>query len=755
MFEKEIKFIGDFCFNQVRSLGSNFTLDKIANAGVHPAIVQYISAELDFMIYSDRRKLLQQSYFDYAGKEILEHFQKISGEIRKHKKISLDDSKKLIFQAVSFNINYLVRPRWSLMKLIFNDQPVIPVEEMRMLLNYLYYYEYFKKVLNGYISKRNLVQISSTEFDILLNKIDNELLNSDQHQVISNSFTSMGDFFNIGGVDKNRIPITAVEIFCKEKNLVDLIVRLKKAIPNEVKRRYDKVEIERILFSPDAKKIMDEELEPEDDDAKTEKMIEALDADEVADEIENNIENEFEDLDNTIADETEKEDAESFLSPEEEEALLSLYSEDNEKESEAEHKPETLSGDEVSQEINEQVAEGVKTDLDLEKPVYSQQEEIEEETEVLETFNDIEESSATETTEEESSDNLINSEEELEGIVDAISDNLSEEEIDIDEENISDGLETLESETESEPENIEDDVIESEVENEIVQEMMSDYYNEDNPEESAEEEDEILEAEMSLPEIDESNQPETEESSLPQTETVEEEAEEKIASLEDDLLNIFEGLDKEEFKFPEKDRFSVNENENPLEEVEEEKNTKETFSSETTDGFDEYLKSIDEIIFTDNVEKTTEEPVQFKSEEKIETQVQTNEKTEALKKDEEVGELEKVEELKEVEKVEEVFEHPTSTSQKIKKEKPSNTRTLRPKDLFKYLKRKEVKKIVSYIFANDEEDFTNTVERIMDCHSYKEASDILKAVFTSYKISPYSKEAITFTNAVSNYFRQA
>jgi len=123
MFEKEIKFIGDFCFNQVKSLGSNFTLDKITNAGVHPAVVQYISAELEFMIYSDRRKLLQQSYFDYAGKEISDHFQKISSEIKKHKKISIEDSKKLIFQAVSFNINYLVRPRWSLIKLIFNDQP--------------------------------------------------------------------------------------------------------------------------------------------------------------------------------------------------------------------------------------------------------------------------------------------------------------------------------------------------------------------------------------------------------------------------------------------------------------------------------------------------------------------------------------------------------------------------------------------------------------------------------------------------------
>ncbi|MCZ7613994.1 MAG: hypothetical protein M5T52_10815 [Ignavibacteriaceae bacterium] len=86
MFEKEIKFIGDFSFNQVRSLGNTFTLDKIIATGIHPAIVQYISAELEYMIYSDRQKLLQQSYFDYTGKEISDHFQKISSEIKKQKK---------------------------------------------------------------------------------------------------------------------------------------------------------------------------------------------------------------------------------------------------------------------------------------------------------------------------------------------------------------------------------------------------------------------------------------------------------------------------------------------------------------------------------------------------------------------------------------------------------------------------------------------------------------------------------------------
>jgi hypothetical protein len=704
MFEKEIKFIGDFSFNQVKSLGSSFTLDKITTAGVHPAIVQYISAELDFMIYSDRRKLLQQSYFDYAGKEISDHFQKISGEIRKHKKISLDDSKKLIFQAVSFNINYLVRPRWSLIKLIFNDQPVISAEEMKMMLNYLYYYEYFKKVLNGYISKRKLVQISSTEFDILLNKIDNELINSNQHQVISNSFTSIGDFFNIGGVDKNRLPLSAVEIFCKEKNLVDLILKLRKVIPSEVKRRYDKIEIERILFSPD----LIQKTEKESDvvtESSTEKMIEALDADELKKEIEES--------EKSKTDKLDKSDLETFLSHEEEEALLSLYSEESVEVIEKDDSVKLSESKVTNEKLSDSKVEGVKTALDMRQPLDSESEIIENNIYFPDMVysNEIEVESI-DVSDEIISERTVTSDEELEGIVDAIAEELPQDEIEIDENLIVDSVEALDSEVESQSEEVESDILTPGIGKEIVQEMIEDFYSENNPDSS------VQDVDLEPEEI---------------TETVsylnEEEVKEKITSLEDDLLNIFEGLDKEEFKLSDKERFSV-ETPDPsdLDLLAEEKK-EPLLSTETTDGFDEYLKSIDEIIFTEKPAKQVEVKKPVEVEAKIETPVQ---------------------------KVTEVNEQPQIIPTNDRSEKASSkTRTLRQKDLFSYLKRKEVKKIVSYIFANDEEDFTNTVERIMDCHSYKEASEILKAVFTSYKISPYSKEAITYTNAVSNYFRQA
>lgn len=701
MFEKEIKFIGDFSFNRVRSLGSNFTLDKIVAAGIHPAIVQYISAELEFMIYSDRRKLLQQSYFDYTGKEISDHFQKISSEIKRHKKISVDDAKKLIFQAVSFNINYLVRPRWSLTKLIFNDQPVISAEEMKMMFNYLYYYEYFKKVLIGYITKRNLVQISSTEFEIILDKIDNELLNSSQQQVVSNSFASMGDFFNIGGVDKNLLPLSAVEIFCKEKNLLDLIVKLRKVIPNDVKRRYDKVEIERILFSAQTQ-MKDGKGSGLEAEIKTEEMIEKIDA------AENQIVKEEEIAE--TPEKLQKSDIETFLTPEEEEALLSLYSEES-KEIKEEIVEQALISEPDIKVPESKDTEIVETDIPaLEKIAQINVEpEVVEEPGIPETMNTAE--TVFETLEGKSAENVFDSDEELEEIYDAITDESKVDDELIEKSFIDDYSESVESEVENQTEDVETDLFRPGIEKEIVQEMIKDFYGEKEPDSSTQDEDEN--EEMGQPEeiIDE---------------PVNEEVNTKIESLEDELLNIFEDLDKVDFNLPEKGKQFQQTDDNFISEAEENLKNEPAIVPAVTESFDDYLKSIDELIFTEKTKTTIGDKKQFEVKSKINEPEQKAEVQESI------------------------------ISPEVRDDKTTIiTRNIRPKDLFSYLRKKEVKKIVFFIFANDEEDFTNTIERLMDCHSYKEASEILKAVFTSYKISPYSKEAITFTNAVSNYFRQA
>jgi hypothetical protein len=635
MFEKEIKFIGDFCLNQVKNLGTVFTFEKVTSTNLHPAIVCYISAELDFMIYADRRKLLQQSYFDYSGKEISDHFLKISGEIKRNKKISSDDLKKLILQAVSFNANYLVRPRWSLTKLIFNEQPIISVEELQMMMNYLYYYEYFRKVLSAYLSKRELVQISLTEFDLILNKIDRELFSSNQEQLVENALISMGDFFNIGGVDKNLVSTTAIEIFLKEKNMLELVFRLRKEVPEGLKKRYDKNELKRILYSTSIEEKRDE--------------ITVTDSDFVIDGQESIKDEEekpnLEEIADKFADNLDKSDIDSFLSPEEEETLLSLY-------------------DEELKEFSKEI--GIS------------------ETGVDETVQKKFEKEADESGSLTSEDLLLMESEEFGSLINKIPEP--------DKSDIPDQIE------------IEPQLVNSGIEKEIVREMIRDFVGEEKNNEVT---DEMIEIEQ-----EESKQ------TIPGTEPL------GIESLENELLNIFEDVDKFNSGISSEEITIEEVKEIPGEPVEEVKDLFSPYLKE--DGIDEYIKSIDEIMFSSGKKKAEVEEIKSEVKEII------------------------PEAPKPVEIVEKVV-----TEKRVPEEKQKISRLVRQKDLFSYLKRKEMKKIVSFIFANDEEDFTNTVERIMDCHSYKEASEILKAVFTSYKISPYSKEAITFTNAVSNYFRQA
>ena len=57
------------------------------------------------------------------------------------------------------------------------------------------------------------------EFEELITKTDRISVESNFNGIISNSLTAMAEFFNIGQMQKTKIPLTAVELFLEEKNL--------------------------------------------------------------------------------------------------------------------------------------------------------------------------------------------------------------------------------------------------------------------------------------------------------------------------------------------------------------------------------------------------------------------------------------------------------------------------------------------------------------------------------------------------------
>ncbi len=277
MFEREIKFIYDFNLNKVNKLGPYFTFEQLSALDLHPAILNYISAEIDYIIFEDRQKLLKDSIFDYSGEKIAYYFSLINDEIKKTKRLSFEYISKLILHASSFTINYLVRPKWTLKKFIYDEGEHRTSGEIKQILNYVYYYNYLKKILISYINSKKILSLNLQEFEELLDKIDKIGIETNLNNILSTALNSMADFFNIGELQKNKIPLQAIELFLEEKNLEQHLKRIRivfgdnpsiKCSINDLQKEFNAVLTEEQQFEETEQlqsETVEEQIEPIDE----------------------------------------------------------------------------------------------------------------------------------------------------------------------------------------------------------------------------------------------------------------------------------------------------------------------------------------------------------------------------------------------------------------------------------------------------------------------------------------------------------
>ena len=281
MFEREIKFIYDFNLNKVNRLGPYFTFEQLLASDVHPAILQYISAEIDYLIYEDRQKLLKNSLFDYSGEKISFLFNQISEEAKKSKRFAQEYIAKLILHASSFTVNYLVRPKWTLTKFVFDEDNHKSTNDIKQILNYVYYYKYVNKILISYINSKKILSMNAQEFEELLNKADKLGVETYLPAILTNALKSMAEFFNIGEIQKSKIPLSAVEMFLEEKELIKHLQKVGETFTDEEGAKFNLSDYQKVfnsvVFEKEELMIEPEILQKfETKEAEDEKVVEEL-----------------------------------------------------------------------------------------------------------------------------------------------------------------------------------------------------------------------------------------------------------------------------------------------------------------------------------------------------------------------------------------------------------------------------------------------------------------------------------------------
>lgn len=248
MFENEIEFIYQYYINKIKSLDSFVTFGQLASAELHPALLQYVSAEIDYLIYEDRQKLLKESLFDYSGDEINRHFNQIGEEIKLTKKFSKEYITKLLFHATSFNVNYVVRPNWSLLQFIFENESEKQVAEVKQILNYLYYYPFYKRILINYFNKKHLYKITESELTGVLNRIDKINIENSFNGIIEESLNNIVSFVNSGEVGNNKISKEIIELFLWDKLISDPSNLIDKKLGSNSEEKFKIEDFKKIIF---------------------------------------------------------------------------------------------------------------------------------------------------------------------------------------------------------------------------------------------------------------------------------------------------------------------------------------------------------------------------------------------------------------------------------------------------------------------------------------------------------------------------
>ena len=267
MFKKEISFISDLNLNKLQVVGDRFTIDDLKSSKIHPSVLHYINASIDKEIFSDRKRIENNSIFDYKSDRINNYFILISEEVKRAQHFDLKYLKQIVQNAIIFNINFLTAPNKTLSKFIYGDYEIKTIEEIVLGISHAYYYRYLQKILLTYLDKKKVLSLTKEDFVQLLERVD--IISRETHleDTLTTAVNSMTNFFDQNSRISEKLPIKAIQMYLEEKKLAEFSLKLENNFKTESSTLFLGIDILNVLRSvtPESEIILEESKRVEDE----------------------------------------------------------------------------------------------------------------------------------------------------------------------------------------------------------------------------------------------------------------------------------------------------------------------------------------------------------------------------------------------------------------------------------------------------------------------------------------------------------
>ena len=226
--------------------------DEILSNDLPEFLIDYLHAEIDYLIYKDKLERTANPNFDFTNEKFKEKLQELDPYYRKNAVFSKYELEDIVKSAVQIRLNFLIRPVHTLVWFVFREELTKSLKDILLRLNYFHDYSYLTDELKNEIQDDNHnkkdILISFAEFKQRLVRIELNNIQQNNIESIVGKLDPMFSFFDLKNKkDENVIPAEALVIYLDDKGFKPLAGYLEKKYINIPDALLSKNEIIKIL----------------------------------------------------------------------------------------------------------------------------------------------------------------------------------------------------------------------------------------------------------------------------------------------------------------------------------------------------------------------------------------------------------------------------------------------------------------------------------------------------------------------------
>jgi len=221
MFEREVENIKQKILSRA-SGKEKISFTEIMSWDIPQSVKDYFNIYAERILSEEVLNSLYSKRFDQDNPDFISARKKLVGTLKNALLLTYSEFENAADKASRFALNFVLRPEWTLVKIIFKNEDMKTTEQIIDSLSNLNEYTYYKRLITKILEKHTSNEIKIDLFKRMLRKIDEEVLKNVSIKDLLSIVEPVFNFFKFAN-DLNSVPAEALIIYYNDKGIENIV----------------------------------------------------------------------------------------------------------------------------------------------------------------------------------------------------------------------------------------------------------------------------------------------------------------------------------------------------------------------------------------------------------------------------------------------------------------------------------------------------------------------------------------------------